>query len=117
VEGNAPSGRHIRVVQVPLEAGEELCDLLHTPELRNGIADPVVSELDEIGEFLLIELPHPCPDVLTQHEVQEGLLLSGVAREDEPAVGGAEAPPTLSPSPAHTHSSSSTGRRSGNRGW
>ena len=76
---------------MPLESHEGITDTRHPTQFARGIFHAPVFELEKIGQFGLIQFPHPFPHILRQHEIQKGRELGIESIEDRGAVRGQSA--------------------------
>ena len=71
------------LVQVLLEADEDLPDVFRLSQICQGIGDGImVSEAEQRGQFFLIQLLHADADVVREHEIKESLLFTVEMRAD-----------------------------------
>jgi hypothetical protein len=77
----------IRSVKVLLKPEEGVADQRYAAELRRGIVDRVVLELQQRAQFLLIKLAHTLRDILPKHEIKKRLKFPIVPRENVSSVG------------------------------
>ena len=63
--------RHAPLIQEPLKSDERILDALHISQLRGGVGDGVILQLQQTRLLFLIEFFDAGFDVLGQHELQE----------------------------------------------
>jgi hypothetical protein len=72
----------VRGVQMLLKSKKSIADQRHTAELRRGVVDGVIFQLEQRAELLLIEFADALLDVLAKHEIKKRLQFSIVPREN-----------------------------------
>jgi hypothetical protein len=77
----------IRGVQVLLKPEEGITDERHAAELRSGVIDGVILQLQQRAEFLLIKFADALLDVLPEHEIKKRPQFPIVPRENVSPVG------------------------------
>ena len=76
-----------RLIEIPLEADEDVADLANASEFPHCIGHGVVLQLQEAGEFLLVKLGDSLGDVMGQDKVEELLLFVRIVLEHAGLAG------------------------------